>query len=177
MSVSAYAKQTPGTALSWKSSGGDYAITLTSLANGAARQGAKGDLSAAAGGFWARRWAVELQSAVAVAATNGNVLELYWAGSPSATAGTDNPGGASGTDASFATPAEYKLQLTYIGLLNLSNAAGTGVQTQMLEFFPSLRYGMPVLVNSSGQALSGTAGNHEIRLIPVEEPYTTTVSG
>ena len=173
MSVQLYAKNAVGTALSWKSSGGDYAITLTSLANAAARGGAKGDL----GAYWAQRWAVVLLSAVGSAATNGNMLELYWAGSPSATAGTENAGGASGTDASFATPAEYKLQLLPIGNLVLSNAAGTAVQEQIFEFYPRLRYGMPVLVNSSGQTLSGTAGNHEIRLIPIEVPLTTTVTG
>lgn len=173
MAISLYAKNAVGTALSWKSSGGDYAITLTSLVNAAARQGAKGDLTA----YWAQRWAVILKSAVGSAATNGNMLELYWAGSPSATAATDNPGGADGTDNSFGTPGEYKLQLLPIGNLVLSNNAGTGVQTQMFEFYPRLRYGMPVLVNSSGQTLSSTAGNHEIRLIPIEVPLTTTVTG
>ncbi len=173
MSVSAYSLNTTGTALSWKASSGDYAITLTSLTNGSARQGVKGDL----GAFWAQRWGVLLASAVGSAATNGLVLELYWASSPSATAGTDNPGAASGTDASFATPAEYKLQLDFLGNLNLSNNAGTAVQDQMFEFFPRFRYGMPVLVNSSGQTLSATAGNHEIRLIPIEHPLATTVTG
>lgn len=177
MAVSAFAKQSVGTALSWKASGGDYAITLASLANNAARQGVKGDLSAAAGGYWARRWAVLVSSAVAVAAVNGTIIELWWAGSPSPTAGTDNPGGYLGTDAAFTTPAEYKYQLLFVGQLNLSNNAGTGVQKQMMEFYPQFRYGGPVLVNSTGQALSGTAADHEVRLVPVEEVLTTTVSG
>lgn len=173
MAIQLYSKNAIGTALSWKSSGGDYAITLTSLAIAGARQGVKGDL----GAYFAQRWAVLLSSAVASAATNGNALELYWAGSTSATAGTENPGAATGTDASFGTPAEYKLQLLPVGNLVLSNNAGTAVQIQMFEFFPRYRYGMPVLVNSSGVALSGTAGNHEIRLTPLEVPLTTTVTG
>jgi len=173
MSVSAYALNTPGTALSWKSTGGDYALTLTSLASAAARQGAKGDL----GAFWPRRWAVLFSSAVGSAATNGLTIELYWAASPSATAGTDNPGAATGTDASFGTPAEYKLQLIPVGLLVLSNNASTNVQVQIFEFYPPTRYGMPVVVNSSGQTLSGTAGNHEVRLIPIEEVLATTTTG
>lgn len=173
MSVNAYALNTLGTALSWKSSGGDYAITLTSLASAAARCGAKGNL----GTYWARRHAVLLASAVASAATNGLALELYWAPSTSATAATENPGAASGTDAAFATPAEYKLQLLPIGVLSLSNNAGTGQQYQVFEFNPPTQYGSPVLVNSSGQALSATAGLHEVRLVPIEEVSATTATG
>ncbi len=137
MSVNSWALNTLGTALSWKSSGGDYAITLTSLASAAARCGAKGNL----GTFWPRRWNALLASAVGSAATNGTILELYWAPSTSATAGTENPGGATGTDAAFTTPAEYKLQLLPIGVLALSNNAGTGQQYQIFEFYPPTQYG------------------------------------
>jgi hypothetical protein len=173
VSVSAYSLLTPGTPLSWKASSGDYAITLTSLANAAARQGVKGDL----GSFWRHRWAVLLSSSVASAATAGNLLELWWAGSPSATAGTDNPGGANGTDASFGTPGEYKFQLQRVGSLYLSNNAGTGIQRQTFDFFPRFRYGMPILVNSSGQALGATAADHEIRLVPLDDVLATTSGG
>jgi len=107
---------------------------------------------------------------VGSAATAGNEIELYWASSNSATAGTNNPGGTSGTDATFnTTPDEYKLQLVFIGSLILSNNAGTAIQEQHLAFSPPMRYGMPVVVNKSGQTLGGTAGDHTITLIPREE--------
>jgi hypothetical protein len=173
MSVNAYNKLTTGTPISWKPSGGDFALILTSLANAAARQGAKGDL----GAFWAQRWAVLLTTSLAVAGTNGNAVEIYWAASFSSVAGTDNPGGASGADASFGTPAEYKLQLLSIGSLAIVNNAGTGIQKYVTEFCPPTRYGMPVIVNSSGQALGSTAGDHEFRISPAENPQTTTVTG
>jgi hypothetical protein len=173
VSVSAYNLLTPGTPLTWKASGGDYAITLTSLANAAARQGAKGDL----GAYWRRRWAIHLAASCASAPTAGNQLELWWAGSPSGTAGTDNPGAATGADAAFATPGEYKFQLMFVGALYLSNNLGTGIQKQQFEFFPRFRYGMPVLVNSSGVALGGTAGDHEIRLTPVDDVAASTSAG
>src|SRR4051794_18961377 len=127
MAVSNWFLNNTGTALSWKASGGDYAITLTSLANAAGRQGAKGDL----GAFWARRWAILFSSALASAGSNGTALELYWAASPSATAGTDNPGSCTGTDAAFSNPAEAKLQLISLGIWPVSNAAGTAVQSQV----------------------------------------------
>jgi hypothetical protein len=153
------------TAKSWKASGGDFAITLTSLANAAARQGAKGDL----GTPFARVYNVLFTASVGVAATNGNTIDLYWCQSTSATAGTDNPGALSGTDASAATPAELTLQLVYVGRLALSNAQGTGIQKQSFLLFPKTQYGFPVVVNSSGQTMGATAGDHTITLTPCED--------
>ena len=158
-------KQSAGTAKSWKSSGGDYAITLASLPNGSAREGAKGDL----GALWARRYAVLLASSVASAATNGLEVELWWGPSPHATAGTDNPSNLTGADAALSNPDVVKYQSIYVGSLILSNARGTGVQKAALAFFPTARYGTPFVVNKSGQALGSTAGDHEVRLIPIEE--------
>ncbi len=172
MALPDFLKYEVGTAKSWKASGGDYTFTFKSITNGNGRQGAKGDL----GANRARRWAVQMTSAVGSAATAGLEIELWWGGSPSGTAGTSNPGSLSGTDAAFATtPDEYKQQLTYIGSLILSNNAGTGVQTQNFVFEPSWRYGMPVIVNKSGQTLSGTDADHTIALYPMEEAVEDSV--
>jgi len=106
------------------------------------------------------------------------MLELYWAPSPSATAGTDNPGGLSGTDATFnTTPDEYKQQLVYVGSIILSNNAATAVQKQVLELYPPCRYGMPVVVNKSGKTLGATATDHEVRLLPIAEGIYDTITG
>ena len=173
MAVSAFNLLTTGSAINWTPSGGTYALTLTSLATAAARGGAKGDL----GTYWRRRWAVLFATAVGTAATAGNLVNLGWAGSPTATAGTDNPGGWTGTDASFGTPAELFFQLQFVGGLYLSNAAGTGVQVQMFELFPRYRYGGPVVYNLSGQTLSSTAANHEVRLVPIDDVQASTNAG
>lgn len=157
-----------GTALTWAASGGDYTITMTSVTSTNGRQGVKGDL----GANWARTYSVLFTSSVGSAATNGTVIELYAGRSNSATAGTNNPGGLSGTDATFnTTPAEYKLQLDYIGSLVLSNNAGTGIQKQWFTFYPRSRYIIPVIVNSSGQTLGSTAGDHTIVFLPIND-YT-----
>lgn len=159
--------QADGTAYVWDSVGTNGTITLTSLANAAARQGTKADLGATR----AKKYMASILSKMAVAATDGTELELWWAPSPSGTAGTSNPGNVSGTDAAYTTPAEYKRQLQFIGSLVLSNAAGTGAQYQVVgPFAPRLRYGSPVLVNAAtGQALSGTAGDHVITIWPSTE--------
>jgi len=164
MALPDYFKCEAGTAKSWKNTGGDGALTLTSLANAGVREGAKVDLGAA----WAQEWLVMFASAVGSAATNGLTLDLYWADSTSGTAGTDNPGNTSGTDGALSNGSELVKQLTFVGSLNLSNARGTNVQKQFFSLFPRSRYGMPVVVNSSGQTLSGTAADHEVRLTPVE---------
>jgi hypothetical protein len=171
MALPDYFKNEAGTAKSWKSSGGDYAITLASLTNGSAREGAKGDLGSA----WARRWAVMLATSVGAAATNGNAVELWWGPSTSATAGTDNPANLTGADAALANPDEVKFQAIFIGALVLSNARGTNIQKVYFDFYPPTRYGTPFIVNKSGQTLGATAGDHEIRLTPVEENQQDTV--
>ena len=165
MSLPDYFKLSAGTEISWKQSGGTYAISLASVANGGARQGAKGDL----GSTWHPHYVVLFSSAVAAAATSGRQIELYWAESPSATAGTDNPGNTSGTDSAYSNPDQYKYQLVFLGSLVLANAAGTDRQTVMLHLFPRCRYGFPVVVNDSGQTLHATADRHEIRLIPIQQ--------
>jgi len=164
MALPDYFKCEAGTAKSWKASGGDYALTLTSLANGSYRQGAKGDLGAA----WAQEWVAMIASSVGSAATNGLTLGLWWAPSTSGTAGTDNPGNCDGTDSALSNGSELVGQLIFIGPLNLSNARGTNIQKQFHSFFPPTRYGMPVVGNLSGQTAGSTAGDHEVRLTPVE---------
>jgi hypothetical protein len=151
-----------GTAKVWASTGGDYAITLTSLANDAAREGVKGDL----GANWALRQNVFVETKMASAPTQGNQVEYYWCASTSATAGTDNPGNLTGADASVSNPDQVKLQLIFLGPLNLSNGIGTGAQKTRFDLFPPTRYGFPVPVNKSGVALSSTAADHKITVAP-----------
>lgn len=164
-SVTAIESSVLGTPITWQASGGSYAWTFTSVTNGNGRQGAKGDLGTSKTGMYM----MKITSSVGSAATAGLSMDVYWGGSPNATAGSDNPGGLSGTDATFnTTPTEYAAQLQFVGSLVLSNNAGTGVQTQMIGPFPlNFRYGMPAVINSSGQTSGGTAGDHTITIYPV----------
>ena len=171
MALPDYFKTEVGTAKVWQSSGGDYGITCTSLANGSARQGAKGDL----GTPFAKRWRLTLEIKLTSAGTNGNEVEVYWAGSDSATAGTGNPGNTSGTDASLSNPSEVKRQLIPVGSLMVANSLGTGVQRQVMEFCPNARYGMPVLVNNSGVAFSGAAADTIITIAPLQDSVQESV--
>ncbi len=119
----------------------------------------------------ARIWDVLFTSKVQSAVTAPvQELELWWAASDSGTAGTDNPGNCSGTDATYnTTPSEVKLQLLFIGSLIMSNNRGTNSQSQYLSFSPPCRYGMPVVIDTTGQTLGGSANDTTIVFIPREE--------
>lgn len=156
-----------GTPKTWKASGGDYAITLTSLASSttAGREGAKGDFYHATYGLpEVIVWTLETKTASAP--TTGNLVELYTGESPTATAGTDNPGGLTGADAAVTNADQRKFQCSPVGCLYLSNNIGTGVQRQHFVQQPLHRYQVPLVFNNSGVALSGTAGDHVITATP-----------
>ncbi len=158
-----------GTALIWMASGGDYAMTMASIAVDEARQGAKGDLGATR----AARYAVTVEINMDAAPTAGvDVIEFYWSSSPSATAATQNDGAASGSDAAYTGSTggsvdETKMQLIWIGNLVLTDDADLVVQQQTFVFSPPHRYGMPVLVNKADQNLEGDDDSHQITLTPI----------
>lgn len=159
-----------GTAKTIKNSGGDAAITLASLANAAGRQAVKLDLGASR----AARYRVKASFEIAATPTAGNTIDLYWAPSESATAGTDNPGNVTGTDAAYAG---YSSNLTaslkhliFIGSFVCTAQATTTVQyAEVGTFSPMARYGSLVVVNNSGAALHSTDTNQAISLIPIED--------
>lgn len=155
-----------GTALTWASSGGDKVLTLTSLANNAAREGDKSPTLVDGTMGMPELLEMRLESAVGSAATNGLEIELHVGESDSATAGNDNPGNLTGADAGLSNPDELKSQLNVVGALILSNARGTNVQKQRFRYRPLCPYIIPVVVNKSGQTLSGTAGNHKLVVTP-----------
>lgn len=149
-----------GKSIAWKASGGDKSLDLRSLANTKARCGESVDLASENSKAIPSRWAVTAEIALEAAPTAGNTIELYWAASH------DNsvfPGGATGTDAAYkdSEEDEWKVQLTFIGSLVLTNddegASSSGDlahhQVQQFLFYPPTRYGCPVVVNESGQAL------------------------
>ena len=143
-------------------------IDLTSLANGAARQGVKVDL----GALRATRQDATLRIELDVAAASGATVSLWWAPSPSGTAGTANPGGVSGTDAAYTGTAGDSLadsiqQLQWVGALVCTSDADTVIQQQTFSFAPLSRYGSPVVYNTSGQAFEGDAVEMSIIFTPV----------
>ena len=146
-----------------------HQIDLTSIADGAARQGAKADLTATR----AARYSIHVGIEMDVAPASGATVDFYWAASNHGTAGTNNPGGTSGADAAYTGTAGDSLNdslkgLFYLGTLVLTADAATVVQYAYLgEFVVPLRYGMPVVDNNGGQAMEGDAIEMYFALTPL----------
>lgn len=155
-----------GTPVTWKASGGDKVLTVTSKTNNTAQQGDKSASFADANGNLPEYIDFRIERQAGAAVTNGNYSEFYIGESDSATAGTANPGGLGGTDASLSNYDEVKLQLNYLGTFNWSNALGTNQQSQSFRYYPSKPCLIPIDINKSGQTYGATAGNHVITATP-----------
>lgn len=168
MAVTGVGRQQVGTLKTIKGSGGDAAITVTSLANAAARQAVKLDFGATI----AALVALQATSDLAATPTAGNTIDFYISWSDSGTAGTGNTGGASGTDAPYTgiasnLAASLKL-LDYIG----SQIVTADVAAQVAHvgtFRPKARYGCLIMVNNSGAAFVANTTNSQYVFRPLEE--------
>ena len=143
-----------GTTITWNESSGDYDMTIDGLLTAAAGQGAKGDLGATRAPSFSVEFMIDTG---ATAPAVGETVDLYWAASNNATAGNNNPGGASGTDAAYtgigsATIAESVTELLFVGSLVCVDEVNTNLRTYF-TLAPNERYGMPVVVNNTGQTL------------------------
>ena len=134
-------------------------IDLTSVLAGAARQGAKKDFGVTRADLYEIFVAIEFASA----SVSSEVVSIYHAGSPSATAGNANPGGTSGADAGYTGTAGDSLadslkQLILLGNLITTSDNTTTVQYGTIGFIPGskiLRYGMPVVFfDTTGDAVA-----------------------
>lgn len=146
----------------------DCEIALTGLANAAARQSAKVDL----GTDRARRYAARIAVEIAATPTAGNTIDLWWAPSGSATAGTANAGGVSGADGAYAGYSSNLeaslLQLQPIGVGIVTAQATATVQViECGTFSPTERYGSLVVVNRSGAAFHSDDVEIHVVLDPV----------
>lgn len=159
-----------------------HQIDLTGVAAGEAREGAKADMAVMRvvnrggdAGAYCRipyRWAVTLRVEMDVNSADNKTVDLYWGASLSSVAGTANPGGLTGADADYAgttdsTLAEGLLQLQFIGSLALQNDDAPVVQQQTFITTLPLRYGIPVVVNNSDQAMEGDADEMSITFTPL----------
>lgn len=147
-------------------------IDLTSLANGAARQGQKADLLSPRAGAFTVRVVVEPD----VAPSSGATSEIYFGFSGSGTAGTDNPAGLTGADGAYTGTTGDSLADSVKALstipfiyLHTSDVAPIVLPQDIGILYPILEWVSPVIVNSSGQAYEGDAIEMYIALIPIPD--------
>lgn len=164
MALPDYFKRELGTRLQWMGSGGDSVLTLTSLANGSARMGAKDDL----GATWDQEYMARLVIEFATAPAAGVSCEAYLAYSDDDTVW---PAGVSGSDGAWPADGnedEWAKQLGMpVAWLICTNDATTTVQVgPWFAFRPLSRYVAPVVDNNSGVAFHSTVANLRFEIIP-----------
>lgn len=133
----------------------DVQLSLASLANGSYRQSAKFDF----GALYAEEYDIRGAIEHAATPTAGNAWDLFLSYSHSATAGTGNSGGASGSDAAFtgysSNAAASVRSMHYIGSLVVTAQATATVQIMESQntFSPKARYASLVILDGSGAAV------------------------
>jgi len=148
--------QTQGTTVTWTSAGGDEVLTLTSLADAAGREGEEHDFTAT----FPQLVRIELLVDVNVAPTAGEVIEVWWSSSDD---GTNYDAECTGGDAAFTVAGRYRLH--FVGALYCTN--DTDPQRQSWLFYLPARYGLPVVINESGQALTATGTDQVVTVTPL----------
>lgn len=153
---------TTKTAFTWKGSGGDAVLSMTSVANGAGRLGGRLDLGAFPKPGWYRLFAEMKPQATP---TVGNLIRIYLAhwNDDSTPAWAD--GAVGSADAAFATENDLK-NLKLALNLRVENASSRLIRGSGLVYIPT-RYVSPVVWNASGAALTTTATDHFIAITPI----------
>jgi hypothetical protein len=144
-------------------------IDLTSLADAAARQGAKVDLGATR----ARSYRVRFCPEFDVAPASGEAVYVYFGFSNSATAATDNPAALTGADAAYTGTTGDSIADSVKQLIGpfpyicTSDVAPISLPMDIGVLFPTQRYISPVVFNEGGQAFEGDAVEMYLALIPI----------
>lgn len=173
MALPDYFKVEPGTAKTIKSSGGDAAITLTSVANAAARQAATLDM----GANWARAWRLDVEYELAATPTAGNRISHYGSWQNATGAGQANTSGSDAAYSGYSSNIDASIaQLENLGDLICTAQATATVQKGLVGvIYPKARYLNLVVYNNSAAAFHSSATNIVIRLTPLEDLIQDTV--
>lgn len=167
-------KMASGTNIVFRNTGGQAAISYASLANAAAPATSGGARQSVKYDFGALRnevFDVYMSCEMAATPTSGAVIDVYLNPSSSNTAGTDNLGNCSGTDAAYTgytNDIEVGIrQLIPIGAMVLSAYATANIQAGYVgSVSVPKRYGSIVVVNRGGSAFHSTETNQFITFVP-----------
>ena len=138
------------------------ALTLTSLGSAAGRVSAIKDLGAAT---YPRRYVWRLKTKFASAPAEGRVIEVYIAYSNDASGTIQD--GAVGTANAALSSVNQRFMCQLVGHAYCRNVTTALYTSGVFEIRG--RYISVVVYNDTDQALSGTAGDHKIELMPIAE--------
>ena len=172
MAVTSVGRTQSGTALTLKSSGGNAAITLVSLANGngtsnGGRQAATLDLGATR----APRYRIDVDFELAATPTAGAVVNLYGSWNGATGAGKGNTSGSDAAYSGYSSNLDAAAkQLDFLGAHVCTAQATATVQKSNVGIVsPKGRYLNLVVDNRSGAAFHSSDANCVITLTPIEE--------
>ena len=148
----------------------DVQLSLANVADGAGRESAKVDLGASR----ASAYSVMACFEMAATPTTGEVVELYWAPSPDATAANGNVFDIDGVDAAapsgVGTLAELVSAATFIGNFRCGAVATASVMTGFVGVLaPPERYGILIVKNESGAAFHSDDVESHIVFTPITD--------
>lgn len=156
----------PETAIVWRDSGGDYAITLATLAADGVRVGAQGDLGTDSGGRADRyAWQFEVDG-FTTAPVVGEAVHIYLstAMDGSNTVVTGDVGVADAAAATADLP-----NLMHLGSAIVQEATAGAELVISGEVFLTHRYVSPVVHNDTADILATSTPTHRFTLTPI--PY------
>ena len=145
--------------ITWSSAGETEVLTLTSLASAGGRMGEEHDF----GNPYSPRVRLQLEVDFNAAPTAGLTIDVYWSSSID---GADYDGECSGADAAYNSEDDMK-RLHWVGSLMASN--DTDPQIASWVFWLPARYGLPVISNQSGQALTNVGTDQIVTVTPLTD--------
>jgi hypothetical protein len=146
------------TPIVWAASGGDYALTLSSVSAGAVRVGQRGDLGAAPRSRL-YRWRY-VNDSFGSAPTVGQTVDVYWAASD----GTYADGNVGTSDAAGSTVALPNLLFLRSATVQTTSTTDDIIISGIVELAD--QYGAPVIDNNTSVTITG--GRFELVPIPDE---------
>jgi len=146
------------TPIVWAASGGDYALTLSSVSAGAVRVGQQGDLGAVPRSRW-YKWRY-VNDSFGSAPTVGQTVNIHWAPSD----GTYTDGNVGTSDAAGSTVALPNIKFLGSATVQTTSTTDDIVTSGTVELAD--RYGAPVIDNNTSVTITG--GRFELTPIPDE---------
>lgn len=151
----------PESAITFAPSGGTEPITMTSLANGAGRISDQLDRG---GGSKPGLYTIQIKTKAAAALAVGVQLRAYLIES---SVSADVPGNLGVSDAAVSSEDKLRNLGAPVATINADSTSNGEVQiSSAIPVFILSRYISVAVWNALGQALSGTAGDHVITLVP-----------
>lgn len=149
------------TDITWRDTGGTELLTMTSVASGDGRQGARHDFTT---GSIAREYEWSAYVQFATTPVPGELIYVYWKWGNGSQAGNDH--GTGDIDV-LAADIDKLRNLELLGAIEVDEGTADIEMTANGIITLKSRYGHPTLWNATADALTSTAAEHGFTLTPI----------